>query len=138
MFDVGFSELIVIAVVALVVIGPERLPRVARTAGHLLGRLQRYVGSVKADIKREMQLDELKKLQTEMQDSARSFEASVRNDIQSVEQDIGQTVQSAQSAIQDLSPAATGAESVAVAEKPSPGPAESGDSPGSTSLASKA
>lgn len=55
MFDVGFSELIVIAIVALVVIGPERLPKVARTAGLLLGRLQRYVNDVKADIKREMQ-----------------------------------------------------------------------------------
>ena len=60
MFDIGFSELLVIALVALVVIGPERLPRVARTAGHLLGRLQRYVGDVKSDINREMQLDELK------------------------------------------------------------------------------
>ena len=59
MFDVGFSELMVIAIVALIVIGPERLPKVARTAGHLLGRLQRYVSDVKADINREMQLDEL-------------------------------------------------------------------------------
>ncbi len=63
MFDVGISELMVIAVVALVVIGPERLPKVARTAGLLLGRLQRYVSDVKADINREIQLDELKKLQ---------------------------------------------------------------------------
>jgi sec-independent protein translocase protein TatB len=66
MFDVGLSELMVIAVVALVVIGPERLPKVARTAGLLLGRLQRYVSDVKADINREMQLDELKKMQQEM------------------------------------------------------------------------
>ena len=57
MFDVGISELMVIAVVALVVIGPERLPKVARTAGLLLGRLQRYVSDVKADINRDMQLD---------------------------------------------------------------------------------
>jgi len=52
MFDVGLSELMIIAVVALVVIGPERLPKVARTAGLLLGRLQRYVSDVKADINR--------------------------------------------------------------------------------------
>ena len=52
MFDIGFSELVVIGLVALVVIGPERLPRVARTVGHLLGRLQRYVSDVKADIHR--------------------------------------------------------------------------------------
>ena len=59
MFDIGFSEMIVIAVIALIVLGPEKLPRVARTAGHLLGRMQRYVNDVKADINREMELDEL-------------------------------------------------------------------------------
>ena len=94
MFDVGFSELIVIAIVALVVIGPERLPKVARTAGLLLGRLQRYVNDVKADISREMQIDELKKLQAQMQESARSFENSISSEIQSVEQLVDQTAQS--------------------------------------------
>ena len=59
MFDIGFSEIVVIAVVALIVIGPERLPKTARTLGHLFGRLQRYVADVKADINREMQLEEL-------------------------------------------------------------------------------
>lgn len=83
MFDVGFSELIVIGIVALVVIGPERLPKVARTAGHLLGRLQRYVNDVKADINREMQLDELRKLQADMKESARSLEESLNKEIQS-------------------------------------------------------
>jgi Tat protein translocase TatB subunit len=63
MFDIGFSEIVVIAVVALIVIGPERLPKVARTLGHLFGRMQRYVNDVKADISREMELDELRKLQ---------------------------------------------------------------------------
>ena len=91
MFDVGFSELIVIGIVALVVIGPERLPKVARTAGHLLGRLQRYVNDVKADINREMQLDELRKLQSEMRESARSLEDSLNNEIQS----LGKAVESA-------------------------------------------
>ena len=77
MFDIGFSEIVVIAVVALVVIGPERLPKTARTLGHLFGRLQRYVNDVKADISREMELDELRKLQREMQGAAREFEQSV-------------------------------------------------------------
>lgn len=81
MLDVGFSELLVIGAVALVVIGPERLPKVARTAGHLLGRMQRYVNDVKSDIGREMQLDELKKLQTQIEDSARNLETSVRDEI---------------------------------------------------------
>ena len=67
MFDIGFSELMVIAVVALVVLGPERLPRVARTAGHLFGRLQRYVNDVKADISREIELEELRKFKDEFQ-----------------------------------------------------------------------
>ena len=77
MFDIGFSELVVIGVVALVVIGPERLPKTARTVGHLFGRLQRYVNDVKADINREIELDELRKLKSEMQGAAREFEQSV-------------------------------------------------------------
>src|SRR5882757_8722277 len=77
MFDVGFSEIVVIAIVALIVIGPERLPKAARTLGHLFGRLQRYVNDVKADINREMQLDELKKLQQEVKQAASEIETSV-------------------------------------------------------------
>lgn len=83
MFDIGFSELMVIGIVALIVIGPEKLPKVARTLGHLLGRAQRYVNDVKSDINREMQLDELKKLQTQVTDSARSMEESVRKEFDS-------------------------------------------------------
>lgn len=83
MFDVGFSEIFVIGIVALIVLGPERLPKVARTAGHLLGRLQRYVSDVKADINREIQLEELKKLQAEVSDSARKIEDQVRGEFES-------------------------------------------------------
>jgi sec-independent protein translocase protein TatB len=85
MFDVGFSELVVIGVVALVVIGPERLPKVARTAGVLFGRFQRYVSTVKADIQREIDSAELGKLRNEVQDAARSIEESVNQQAQSVE-----------------------------------------------------
>ena len=77
MFDIGFSELLVIGGVALLVIGPERLPKVARTAGHMFGRLQRYVNDVKADIQREVELDELRKLRSQFEDAARSVEDSV-------------------------------------------------------------
>jgi sec-independent protein translocase protein TatB len=77
-FDFSVWELVVIGGVALVVIGPERLPRVARTAGHLLGRFQRYVADVKSDINREIELAELKKLQTTVQDAAREIEQTVR------------------------------------------------------------
>jgi len=76
-FDIGFSEIVVIAVVALIVIGPEKLPKTARTLGHLFGRLQRYVSDVKADINREMQLEELKKLQQEVRSAATEIETSV-------------------------------------------------------------
>jgi sec-independent protein translocase protein TatB len=91
MFDIGFSELMLIGLVALVVIGPERLPRVARTAGHLLGKLQRYVSDVKSDIQREMQLEDLKKLQREVSDSARELETSIRKQVSTVEADLGKT-----------------------------------------------
>ena len=95
MFEIGFSELIVIAIVALVVIGPERLPKVARTAGHLLGRLRRYVNDVKADINREIQLEELKTLQTSIQESARSLEQELASEMQNIKLSIDQTTKSA-------------------------------------------
>ena len=94
MFGIDFSELLVIGVVALIVIGPERLPKVARTTGLLLGRLQRYVNDVKADIHREMQLDELKKLKADIQESARDLEYSITSEIRGVEQEIGKVVDS--------------------------------------------
>jgi sec-independent protein translocase protein TatB len=79
MFDIGFSELLVIGVVALIVIGPERLPKVARTAGHLYGRMQRYVTTVKADIGREIQLDEIRK-------AGENFKQSIESAAGEVEQ----------------------------------------------------
>jgi len=84
MFDIGFSELVVIAVVALIVIGPERLPKAARTMGHLFGRLQRYVSDVKSDINREMELEELRKLQQQVQGAAREIETSMTGAAQEV------------------------------------------------------
>jgi sec-independent protein translocase protein TatB len=102
MFDIGFSELMVIGIVALLVLGPERLPKVARTTGHLLGRLQRYVSDVKSDINREMQLDELKKLQEEARKSAMAFEGTVRSEMAGVESGLSSSLQSASSAIGDL------------------------------------
>jgi sec-independent protein translocase protein TatB len=85
MFDVGFSEMVVIAVVALIVIGPEKLPRVARTVGALIGRMQRYVNDVKADINREIELDELKKLHSTVKDAAHSIETTMKETISSFE-----------------------------------------------------
>jgi sec-independent protein translocase protein TatB len=101
MFDIGFSEMIVIAVIALVVLGPEKLPRVARTAGHLLGRMQRYVNDVKADINREIELDELRKLQKEMQNTANSIEQSVKGEINAVQSEFKQIGDSTRQALSE-------------------------------------
>ena len=79
MFDVGMSEIALIGVVALVVLGPERLPKVARTAGHLFGRLQRYVANVKSDINREMEMSDLAKVKEEVQSAVKSFESTVNS-----------------------------------------------------------
>ncbi len=106
MFDIGFSELMVIALVALVVIGPERLPRVARTAGHLLGRLQRYVGDVKSDINREIQLDELKKMQQQVEDSARNLQSSVTEEFTSMESALNQSLAQADTPAPAIEPPA--------------------------------
>ena len=109
MFDIGFSELLVIGVVALIVIGPEKLPRVARTVGHLAGRLQRYVSDVKADINREIELDELRKMRDSMQQAASSFESSVQSELNKTETDLNKSVEAV---VGDLpkSPSEIGAE----------------------------
>src|ERR1700750_294425 len=88
MFDVGFSELIVTGIVALVVIAPERLPRVARTAGVLFGRLQRYVAQVKSDIGREIEMSDLQKAQSGLESAARSFKSEVETHGAEVEREI--------------------------------------------------
>lgn len=92
MFDISFTELMLIALVGLIVIGPERMPKVARTVGHLLGRLQRYVLDVKADINREMQLEELKKLQAQVADQARDLERQVNEQLNKVESDLNNSI----------------------------------------------
>ena len=88
MFDIGFSELVIISLIALIVIGPKRLPTVARTLGHLAGRLRRYVDDVKADISREAELDELRKMRDDMQQAATSFETAVQSEIHKTEGDL--------------------------------------------------
>jgi sec-independent protein translocase protein TatB len=93
MFDISFGELALISLVALVVLGPERLPKVARMAGHLLGRLQRYVSDVKADINREIQLEDLKKLQQQMESSAQDMQNSLSAGMREVEARLAETRQ---------------------------------------------
>ena len=88
MFDIGFSELLVIGVVALIVIGPEKLPRLARTLGHLAGKLQRYVSDVKADINREIELEDLKKMRDSMQQAASSFHSDITSEVNKTEAEL--------------------------------------------------
>ena len=90
MFDFSFSELMLIMVVALIVIGPERLPKVARTMGHLWGRAQRYVNGVKADIERDMAIEEYRQLQQKIQAEAGALEQSVRQVKQTADQQVQQ------------------------------------------------
>jgi sec-independent protein translocase protein TatB len=124
MFDIGFSELMVIALVALIVIGPERLPKVARTAGHLLGRLQRYVNDIKADINREMQLEELRKLQQQMEQSAREVETSIHKEVTSVEESLNKAA-----AKLAAEPAPLGADAASSSPAPEAAPSLLADSP---------
>ena len=104
MFDIGFSELMVIGLVALIVIGPERLPRVARTLGHLAGRLQRYVADVKADINREVELDELRKMKDTVQQAASGIENSVQGELDKAQSGLNSAAQSAASTAPAESP----------------------------------
>lgn len=119
MFDIGFSEIFVIALVALVVIGPERLPKVARTLGHMLGRMQRYVSDVKADISREMELDELRKLQSTVEDAARSIEQSVHKEVRATESELN-TITASATELAPTPPAAEALPTPPAAEPPPP------------------
>jgi sec-independent protein translocase protein TatB len=83
MIDFGFDKIALICAVALIVIGPEKLPKVARTVGHLFGKAQRYVADVKAEVNRSIELDELKKMKTQFEDAARDVESTVRSEVHS-------------------------------------------------------
>lgn len=84
MFDISFSELMLVGVIALIVIGPERLPKVARTIGHLLGRAQRYVNEVKSDIQNEMDLKEISSIKKQMEDAAQSVKSSMSSSVDEI------------------------------------------------------
>ena len=104
MFDIGFSEMIVIGLVALIVIGPERLPRVARTLGHLAGRLQRYVADVKADINREIELEELRKMRDSMHQAASEMQKAASDVQSSVDSELSKTADELNKAVAGTPP----------------------------------
>ena len=87
MIDIGLSKMALIGAVALIVIGPEKLPRVARTVGTLLGKAQRYVADVKAEVNRSMELDELKKMKDTVETAARDVHNSIQTSASEFEKD---------------------------------------------------
>lgn len=88
MFDIGFSEILMIVVVALIVIGPQKLPKVARTLGHLMGRVQRYVSGIKADITREMSTAEIREFEQKAREQVDSAEESIKQAAQEINKQI--------------------------------------------------
>jgi len=101
MFNFGMTEVMIIAIVGLIVIGPERLPRVARTLGHLFGRMQRYVSDIKDDISREVELDELRKLQSSMKEAAQEIEQSVSKQVNLIEDEVQQAETDTRKSVED-------------------------------------
>ncbi len=99
MFDVSFGELLVIAIVALVVIGPEKLPKVARTLGLLAGRMQRYVSAVKADVERELRLQELHKIQDEVQQGVAEIKSEVSQEAQQIQTPLAEAAKTVEGAV---------------------------------------
>jgi sec-independent protein translocase protein TatB len=124
MFDIGFSELLVIGVVALVVIGPEKLPRLARTLGHLAGKLQRYVSDVKADINREIELEDLKKMRDSMQKAATDFQGSFTAEVNKTEAELKQATDELQKSTDEINKALN----AQPAETPAPPPQDAFES----------
>lgn len=88
MIDFGFDKIALIGAVALIVIGPEKLPRVARTVGHFIGKAQRYVADVKAEVNRSIELEDLKKMKTEFEDAARHVHRSVASEFNQTASDL--------------------------------------------------
>lgn len=105
MFDVGFSEMLVIAIVALIVIGPERLPGVARTVGALLGRVRRYAADVKAEVNRELQLEDVRRMQQQLAEQAKALEQKVYEETASAQHAIEAGVADAKDTATSTSPA---------------------------------
>jgi sec-independent protein translocase protein TatB len=132
MFDIGASEILVIGVVALIVIGPERLPRVAKTLGHLFGRLQRYVTEVKADINREIELEELRKFKSTMEDAARSIQQTVSTQVNYIDSEVKQAGNEIQQQVESaVAPAAAGIQLIPPAT-PAEAPTTAGTQPPET------
>ena len=105
MIDLGLEKMMVIGAVALIVIGPEKLPRVARTVGALIGKAQRYVADVKAEVNRSIELEELKKMKQEVESAARDVESSIHTGVRDIQNELNQAQQGITSALDGSTPA---------------------------------
>jgi sec-independent protein translocase protein TatB len=108
MIDFGFDKIALVGAIALIVIGPEKLPRVARTVGHFIGKAQRYVADVKAEVNRSIELEELQKMKTQFETAARDVETSVNREFNQATGELESTwksgdVDTAANALADLS-----------------------------------
>jgi sec-independent protein translocase protein TatB len=108
MIDFGFDKIALVGAIALIVIGPEKLPRVARTVGHFIGKAQRYVADVKAEVNRSIELEELQKMKSQFETAARDVESSVNREMNAATSELesswkSQDVDSAANALQGLS-----------------------------------
>ena len=101
MFDIGISELGVIGVVALIVLGPEKLPKVARTVGNLLGRAQRFMADVKSEVSRQMELDELRSMKSTIESAAQDIQSTVSKNIGEVGSEFDSAWKEATAGLQD-------------------------------------
>lgn len=102
MIDFGFDKLALIGAVALIVIGPEKLPKVARTVGHLLGKAQRYVADVKAEVNRSMEVEELQKMRRDVESAARNVEQTVQQELRDTQAALDPGWESLDNAVQSI------------------------------------
>jgi len=116
MLDLGLTKMALISVVALVVLGPERLPRVARTAGALFGRAQRYINDVKAEVTREIELDELRRMKTEFEQAAQNVEKTVQDNLRKHETELNDAWRAGTSASPSIAGGAESAEAAQVTD----------------------
>jgi sec-independent protein translocase protein TatB len=113
MIDFGFDKIALIGAVALIVIGPEKLPRVARTVGTLMGKARRYVADVKAEVNRSIELEELQKMKSQFEDAARDVEQTVNREVNDAQRAFGDQVS-------DLNASLSGSESSSAVWEPPP------------------
>ena len=116
MFDLGFTEMMLIGVVALIVIGPERLPAVARTTGKYFGRLKRFMTTVKADVEQELRADELREILAQQQQQLNSLKDTINDAGREIEQEAEALNQVGDELARDLESSAEPADSKAVAD----------------------